>query len=245
MNKVLRLLIVLILGLLLATFFSGCSKDKNRKDELFPDKSLENMVRKTLNKPEGVILKSDLEKITELEDSDPYNKLNNLDGIEHLVNLEELYITLGNIEDVTPLKKLTKLRVLFIDQNEIKNIEPLADLINLEVLNISCNELQDISPVANLTKLKDLRINYNKITNIEPINNLTKLESFSVRSNKITDISPISRLYKLNYLDIEYNNITNISPIKNLKNLKILLIQGNPIKDYTPLNNFDPSVIQS
>ena len=116
------------------------------------------------------------------------------------------------ITDIPPLKGLTNLKQLYLQNHLISDLTPLADLTNLEELVLFMNKITDLSPLSGLTNLKNLRLSNNEITDLTPLTGLTKLENLNLNTNKITDISPL----------------------KGLTNLKYLSLLGNPLPPYEP-----------
>ncbi len=80
-----------------------------------------------------------------------------LKGLEHATNLTYLDLSFdvtdimfskyahGNITDISPLEKLTKLAYLDLTNNYVANVTPLAKLSNLKVLKINGNSICDFS----------------------------------------------------------------------------------------------------
>ena len=56
----------------------------------------------------------------------------------------------NEITDVTPLSKMTQLKILNLPNNELKDITPLSSLVNLQKLDLEANYISDLSPVSNL-----------------------------------------------------------------------------------------------
>lgn len=223
----------------------------------FPDSELEEAIRSLISKPTGDIYTSDVEVITELS---ALNKgISNLEGIQHLVNIRNLYLTFNNISDISPLSSLTKLEKLSLTSNNISDISSLSNLANLKSLTLGNNQISDISTVKDLTSLYNLGLGDNKINNIDVLSNLinlkqlgiennsiidvrplislSKLEYLLVSGNNIKDISPLSKHIKLYRLSIDHNQISDLSPISNLINLKELYVHKNLIYDISPLSN--------
>lgn len=181
----------------------------------FKDKNLEQAIRDTINKPTGNIYKSDVKKITSLK-ADEEN-IQDISGIESLVNLKELGLT----------------------GNKITNLKPLKDMINLTNLSLDNNEINDISVLKNLTNLTLLTLWHNKITNLDSLKNLGKLQTLSLSENEITDISPLKDLNNLNILYLAYNKINDLAPLKELSNLNVLYLQYNNFKNVVSLKNLN------
>ena len=122
----------------------------------FPDRNLEGVIRKALNKPEGSIYTSDLEYLTTLDGES--RGISDLTGLEHCVNLQWLYLHTNNISDISALAELSDLKKLDLIGNNISDISALASLTNLEHVHLDFNNISDISPLAGLINLKYLDI---------------------------------------------------------------------------------------
>jgi len=209
------------------------NKNKNLEKEInFPDKNLEKVIREIIKKPSGNILKSDVLKIKNLQNTSHAN-ISNLKGIENLENLEILNLDHNLIKNIEPIKNLKKITGLVLSQNEIEDISVLENLTNLEDLNLSENILNDddLKHLKNLEKLRILVLNMNFFREIEILSNLKNLEELVLRNNYIQDISVLSNFKKLKALNISYNNVKNIDVIKNLPNLIEFHAVNNPIKN--------------
>ena len=86
-------------------------------------------------------------------DSDDLNKLSgvidlrnkgikNIDGIQYLINAEEIWLSSNEIEDVTPLKRVYsyKLKGLYLGDNKIKNIDAVLYILSSKISLINKNE---------------------------------------------------------------------------------------------------------
>lgn len=141
--------------------FTYCA-DKNLIAE-FKDKNLEAAVRQAINKPSGVIMKSELLNITGLDATS--RNISNLEGIQQLANLEGLYLNDNQISDINPLGELKKLRDLSLYNNKVSSIEALQNSTGLYYLNLSNNYINDISVLKNMTNIRILYLKCNDITN--------------------------------------------------------------------------------
>lgn len=152
----------------------------------FTDENLEQIIRNKVDKPTGVLYKSDVENITELTIWDSSISNIDLSGIENLVNLESLKILNIRTSDINILKGLTKLKYLSLANCGINDISPLKELTNLESLSLDFNgSIKDISPLETLTNLKYLHLMYNQISDISPLSGLTNLEMLELNGNPI------------------------------------------------------------
>ena len=220
------LFVVLSLG-----FIGGVHGDEVN----FPDPNLEAAIREAINKPEGPITDEDLAGLTELDASD--SGISDLTGIEHCVNLEELYLRHNEMTSINPIGELTNLRKLDLSENRIVDISPLSRLTNLEWLNLWINQIDKISPLSGLTNLQWLSLGHNRISDISPLAGLTNLQQLWLDGNQISDISPLSSLVKLQQLWLAINQVDDLSPLRNLTNLRSLNLGSNRINDLSSLSN--------
>ncbi|MDD2716564.1 MAG: leucine-rich repeat domain-containing protein [Candidatus Wallbacteria bacterium] len=112
------------------------------------------------------------------------NKITDISGLARLSNehlkeippcLEILKLDDNAVSDLSPIAKLTTLKVLEICNNQVTDITPLAKLVNLQILKLSGNQIRDISAIQQMPKLIWLSLENNKITDITPIARNTAL----------------------------------------------------------------------
>ena len=171
--------------------------------------------------------------------------IQDLDGIQYLVNLYDLRLQNGEISDLSPLAGLTSLTLLHLANNEISDLSPLAGLTSLPLLNLSGNEITDIAPLAGMTGLVTLYIDNNQISDLSPLAPLTNLEFLWAFGNEISDITPLAALTNLQELFIGNNEISDVSPLTNLTNLTSLHLNNNQISDISPLAGVATGTIDS
>eukprot|EP00123_Amoebidium_parasiticum_P015622 comp23069_c0_seq2/m.36978 comp23069_c0_seq2/g.36978 ORF comp23069_c0_seq2/g.36978 comp23069_c0_seq2/m.36978 type:complete len:137 (-) comp23069_c0_seq2:255-665(-) len=80
------------------------------------------------------------------------NRLVKLEGLEGLVNLEELYLSHNGIEVIEGLDILTKLEVLDVAANRIKTISGMAHLTSLKEFWCNHNQIADWREIDHLPK---------------------------------------------------------------------------------------------
>ena len=222
-----------------------------------PDPNLRAVIAEALGKASNAaITVEDMATLTTLSTDD--RDIKDLTGMEHAVNLEEMWIEDAHISNLAPLAELTKLRKLDTIKTDISDISPLAGLTNLTRLNLYGSRVTDISPLRSLTKLTWLGFRYvNGISDYSPLAGLTNLkhldlfrnntsdismlaglinlETLILNENNIVDVSPLASLQNLETLNLSFNRITDVSPLASLHNLKMLLLHTNNIDDISPL----------
>ena len=223
-----------------------------------PDPNLRAAIAEALRKASSAaIMVEDMATLTTLSTSD--RDIKDLTGMEHAVNLEEMWIEDAHISNLAPLAGLTKLRKLDTIKTDISDISPLSELTNLTRLNLYASRVTDISPLRSLTKLTWLGFRYvkgisdysplagltnlkhldlfnNRTSDISMLAGLINLETLILNENNIVDVSPLASLHSLETLNLSFNRITDVSPLASLHNLKTLLLNSNNIDDISPLD---------
>ena len=218
-----------------------------------PDPNLKKALQETLQLPDNApITQQEMLHLTRLHVESP--DLNNLTGLEHAINLEDLFLgNVGMVSDLNPISNLTSLRNLNVGGNQISDIRPLASLIHLAGLSLYDNSVADIAPLANLTNLTYLNLAHNgietleplaglihllfdnRIKDIAPIANMTALTKLILSHNQVRNLNPLANLTQLEELRLAGNTITNLTSLIELKDLKVLHLADNPIHDFSPL----------
>lgn len=88
----------------------------------------------------------------ELDLSD-YN-LNDLTGAEFCVNIFSLNLAMNRIDNVWPLRELSRLEYLDLSSNFLESADDLEELAGLKELDLSFNDIDDIAFLLKLPSLK-------------------------------------------------------------------------------------------
>ena len=222
-----------------------------------PDTNLRAAIAEALRKaPSAAITVEDMATLTDLDASGM--DIQNLEGLQFAVNLEELRLRGNPLSTLSPLAGLTTLKEIEISGESLSDLSPLAGLINLEGVGAWKTSISDVSPLAGLTKLrwlvlqgspvsdfsplagltnlKRLEMYGAKTSNLSPLKGLTGLKKLVIGASGISDVSPLARLINLEALGLFANhNISDVSPLASLKNLKMLDLSTNKISDVSPL----------
>jgi len=163
------------------------------------------------------------------------NPISDLTPLRSLTGLISLGINETQVSDLSPLSSLTGLKSLSLDGNRISDLSPLRPLTGLVNLWLSNNNISDLSPLSALTNLELLVINNNNISNAGPLSSITGLYQLWMIRNQITDVAPLSSLSQLMILDISSNNVVNIEPLAALTGIVQMTLSGNQIGDVSAL----------
>ena len=161
--------------------------------------------------------------------------IQDLTGIERLVNLTNARLSNSRIRDFTPLASLPNLTRLDLQASQVADTTPFADLTNLTILELGNNPVRDVRPLADLTNLTVLRLSGPRITDVTPLAGLINLTELQVHNAQVSDVAPLAGLTNLTELRIYDNLISDITPLAGLTNLTDLHIRDNPISDVRPL----------
>lgn len=122
----------------------------NKLMNYFMDKRIVDAICLQLDKSSDQVTDEDLQTVTSLtlNSVGNYDLSVDLNGIEHLTNLQSLILNDCKISDITPLSTLVKLEHLELKDNEIEDFSPLENLTALEILKIRGNISSDYSAVS-------------------------------------------------------------------------------------------------
>ena len=221
--------VLFVIGLLLGL-------DQAAAEVLFPDESLEAVVRK------NVFSKRDNEEPLTADDVKDLSQIigkgkgiKDLSGLEKCASLALLDLADNEISDLGPLQGLKRLQSLTLSKNKIKDLDPIEGLIGLQYLHVAGNEIVDLSPVAELTAINVLYASNNQIKGLEPVRGLKKLWSLYVDGNHVSDLDPLKDLRWLSSLDLKGNQVSDLSLLSGLKQLRYLFLDRNKVADIDPV----------
>ena len=201
-----------------------------------PDPNLASAVRETINlAPNDSITQLVMRRLIGLRGS--YREITDLTGLEHAVNVQDIFLDGNQIRDLTPLEGATELILLEVSENPISDMTPLTKLKNLYRLSCRNAQISDIAPLARLTNLTELSLVGNPISDITPLAGLANLLELELGSSQqpISDIAPLAGLVNLTGLTLVYASIPDINPIARFTELTHLILSEVPINDIGPL----------
>ncbi|CAL5984988.1 leucine-rich_repeat domain-containing protein [Hexamita inflata] len=121
-----------------------------------------------------------------------------IQSIHALINLNQLILSSNSLQNLNPLKNLTKLTELNINNNNLIDVTPLKYLVELQKLHLSYNRaLVDISPLQYLTKLIYLELERCNIYEISALRPLENLKQLYFGQNQIVILFPLVKLKQL------------------------------------------------
>ncbi len=232
----------------------------------FVDSVVEGFVREYLDKPEGAIMRNELNDITgvriygddylfstpsteakektDLYDNYAGNKRSGVGSIEHLddfihfANLEYLLVYYNSISDVdVKLAAHEKLDQLYLSYNYISDLTEISELTNITKLSLTGNSIKNLEPISNMTQLTLLYLQKNNISDLTPLSGLTNLQKLLLSQNSITDVTPLANLTGLTDLFLDNNRyLKDIRCLDTLVNMERLTLGKTLVKDYSALS---------
>jgi internalin A len=240
-------------SLLIAICFAGLTAQAQRsggpqtpEDTVyFADPILKTLVETQLGVTDPTV--ADMVFLKEL--NAPGRGIGDLTGLQYATNLTSLNLgeffyyavwppelRTNQIEDISPLSGLIRLKSLDLSHNQITDISDLSNLTSLETLILYNNQISDISALSGLSNLTSLDLEHNQVTDITPLSGLTSLTLLELSSNPVSDTTPLSTMTGLESLSLGRAGLTQIPDLTNLPNLTFLDLVGNQITDISGLS---------
>ncbi len=182
--------LVLIVLLAVMFLFSDAVMDDKI---IFQDRILESIIREKIDRPQGELEPEDLLGIERLfykvsfgKKNGDERKINSIQGIQYVKNLQELELINQNIVDISPLQNLEKLVYINLTGNKIKDISPLKKLNNIENIDLKSNQITNLEPLEFIFEndkfnLKHSRINMeNNPINYKGVEILNRLDNAGI-----------------------------------------------------------------
>lgn len=213
-------------------------KEEPPLDEWMPDKNLQKaLVSDMWLRDTSQLTQEALRNYTK-DLTISYKHIENIKGLEYMINEPHIDISYNNISDLSPLKGLNKLKYLFTRDNPISDLSSLSGLQSLEILDIQNNPVSDLNPLSGMQNFKILYGSNSKIDDLHALSNLSSLTQLLISNTNVSDLSPLSGL-NIRFLDISNTQVSELGPLSNLKYLLGLTADNNEISDLSPLSGLD------
>lgn len=175
------------------------------------------------------------------------NKIEDVRDLRFLQGLQSLYLSHNAIRNVfsgakevnvSYLKYLTRLEILYLNDNYIEDISDLESLDKLTVLNVNNNRIQDLSVLADKGEtLVELYAENNDLDSLSFVRNLIHLTRLMVSGNNGVYESALGgylgNLTELRTLTLSGKDLRSVEFLQNLTNLVRLDVAGCNIPSYT------------
>lgn len=203
----------------------------------FTDPVMEELVRNTIDKPEGEITDIDCEQIVSLNsydlrqdgmDYEEYRKMKirSLEDLQYFINLTSL--ALREQEEIVDYSQVTLcplLSDLDLRADALKDIDFLSELPYLAYLYLSDNQIEDVSPILQCKNLRALEIEGNPADDLAELTQLQKLYMLCFDTEQVDDLTVLKQWENLTRVDIYCTGKDDISFIGQLTKLDDLSIR--------------------
>jgi len=206
---------------------------------LFTDESLENVILKELGKQSGPIYAAEVESIEKIvaqaDEGGSLGRIFQLDGIQCLKGLRELWFFDHGFVDLRPLQKLAELEELHVSETPVSSVAPLAVLTGLRVLDVGGGKVETVDALSQLTSLESLVIGSNRVVDISPLASLVGLRKLWIQHNAIRVIAAVAGMPELEDFRADRNGIEDILALRDLGALDHVELQSNSVSDIAAL----------
>lgn len=114
------------------------------------------------------------------------------------------------ITDLKPLLACKKLEVFSLDRAEVQDISLLTQLPKLRSLALNYTPVSDIGPLSKMTQLEELQlIRLDTFPDLSPLKDLKNLEVLRMDIPLIKDISPVAGFSRLRILNLWGDEVAN------------------------------------
>jgi len=178
---------------------------------------------------ESLIAKNEEELENEAKKLFENNQMNegsirSLEDLSKMPNLEEVFISMQNITDISPLSGLHKLKAVCIKNNPVMDISPLGELKFLRRVSLFDTLVTDLSPLVNCPLLFDLNAGSLPINSLEEFYGFRGLQNLCLHETTVDTLTGLEKLTQLKYLEVTGVIDGDLSPMLSLPYLKAVTL---------------------
>ncbi len=180
-----------------------------------------------------VIYSDDLWSVTEL--TVPAEAVD-LSDLRHLLYLEKLTLTGRQIDDLSFLEGMTRLKSLDLSGSTISgDLSVIKTLPALEELSMEGCSISSLSFLEGAPSLKKLDLSSNAVGNLSVLSTINTLQTLDLSDNAVADLTPLGGLMDLTTLDVSENVLTAVDPVRNCLKLTSLDVSSNKLTSIASL----------
>lgn len=148
--------------------------------------------------------------------------------------IERLTLTdmgIESLEQVSGLEHFTELNEMVLTDNKIQDISSLSQYTHLSKLNISWNKISNLEPIAPLSKITYLDFSSNFVTRMDPIYGFNQLQILIGSNNQLVSThAPDGTWTQLQKVYLINNQLTDLEFLRDAKNIQHSNLKGNPFQ---------------
>lgn len=172
------------------------------------------------------------------------DRFDHIQGLSAFPDLEDLSISMHELDSLKGLPELHLLKRLNLSQNQLQELEGFPQLDGLKFLDLSLNELQSLKGLPSLPALRELHISFNHLLNLDHLPELANLKVLTASGNRpLKDLRMLVQCPSLQELYLSNCFIPDWKVIKDLENLRLLTASPanplvlEPLKDTSSLES--------
>ncbi len=150
--------------------------------------------------------------------------IRSLTDLLKMPNLEEVFISMQKITDISPLATLQKLEAVDIKNNPVMVISPLSELKFLKRVSLFDTRVTDLSPLVHCSMLLELNAGKLPIRSLEAFYGLKSLQNLSLYETTIDTLAGMNKLTQLKYFEVKGVIDGDLSPLLSLPHLKDVVL---------------------
>ena len=214
--------------------YAKTSKSVKIVKNIFPDENFRGYVRRCYDKnKDGVLSKKEIKRARKLSIID--EPVSSLKGMKYLINIKEIKINLLGCKDVSSLRNLKKIEVIYLESDKHGGINTRVDLQdlckskNIKSLQLYCVDISHSEKVSTFKKLHTfswtMEKNKKRVLNLKSIKSPLKMKSLCIRNVRIKNETCLKKMKNLENLELYKNGMVKIS-VNNYKKFRTLSIGG-------------------
>lgn len=150
--------------------------------------------------------------------------IRSLADLSKMPNLEQVYISMQRISDISPLAALKKLETVDIKNNPVTDISPLGELMFLKRVSLFDTHVTDLSPLVQCPMLMELNAGKLPIRSLEAFDGLSGLQILSLYDSTIETLTGMNKLTQLKYFEVSDIIDGDLSPMLMMPNLRDVVL---------------------
>lgn len=157
-------------------------------------------------------------------------KLESLDFISPLANIDWLVIADTPIKDIKVIDHFDKLKVLQLMHTNVHDISPVARFGEaIYAIDIRYSPISDLTPLKAFTNIDSLWLIGLHLTQIPDLSTYKRLRHLKLIHNNIHDFSNMKKSFRVSWLDLSYNAVTDVTDLKDMRITNSLNLSHNPL----------------
>lgn len=162
---------------------------------------------------------------------DHEGRFDSIAGLEAFPDLEDLSISMHELDNLEGLPSLPFLKRLNLSQNHFQELTGFPKLDQLQFLDLSLNELVSLKGLPSMPSLKELHISFNQLPSLDHLPALPKLRILTISGNRpLKDLRMLVQCNRLEELYLSNCYISEWGPVKDLDHLRLLTASpANPL----------------